>query len=384
MCIAPQTLEDGTQVACRECWQCRKARVDDWCGRGIAELRTCKAAHAVTLTYGRDRNQKSVSYGEAEHERAAVLTYSDVQKFLKLLRRHGFPCRYIVTGEYGSRKGRAHWHVLLFWQDKVPPGIELGKNLWFARYNEDGEEVGDFWPHGHTFWQAPEYEHFRYNLKYILKEQGSSAAEQQGKLVMSKVPPLGSEYFVQRAWKMARQGLVPLDGTYTFPEAVRRNGERVLFRMSETIERIFIEAYMAAWDEVGTDRHPPYSEWLYERLEKRAAPLPLIPKQYWPMVEKPWRAELRDRLAKMIGEPVAIDALYFLDGANAWAFTDRNGGVWQWRLENEAYRWLNPDLEKNQREWQRVWRDAVAAARQTSRPWEVSPGSKPRRERPAR
>lgn len=89
MCQSPNKLADGTQVACHECWQCINAQVDDWCGRCIAENRTAVASHAVTLTYGRDISADSVTYGDAEHERAAVLTYSDVQKWLKLFRRHG-------------------------------------------------------------------------------------------------------------------------------------------------------------------------------------------------------------------------------------------------------------------------------------------------------
>ena len=137
MCISPRTLRDGTQVVCRECWRCRRARVDDVIGRCIAEMRTTPVGvHSVSLTYGRDRDESSVTYGEAEHERAVVLTYSDVQKLMKLLRVNGYPCRYLVVGEYGSRKGRAHWHAIFFWTKRVPPGIVFGQNWRWARYDE--------------------------------------------------------------------------------------------------------------------------------------------------------------------------------------------------------------------------------------------------------
>ena len=80
----------------------------DWQGRCIAEAATAKAAFAVTLTYGRD------AMGEKLHERAVVMTYSDVQRYLKLLRRHRYTVRYFCAGEFGSEKGRVHWHIILF------------------------------------------------------------------------------------------------------------------------------------------------------------------------------------------------------------------------------------------------------------------------------
>lgn len=276
MCLAPSILNDGTQVACRECWQCRQDRVNNWVGRCIAETRTAVAAHAVTLTYGRDDNVESETYGEAMHEKAAVLTYSDVQKFIKLLRKHGFPARYFVAGEYGSRKGRAHWHIILFWQEKVPPGIVLQKNWWFARLDpktgkqavlQNGKPAW-FWPHGHTFWESPTMEHFRYNTKYVLKQVGAGADEAQGKQVGSKEPPLGAPYFAQLARRYAEQSLAPQDATYSFPEAVRKNGERIAFRLAGASKDRFIAAYVDAWRALHGDKEMPASEMVEKWVEK--------------------------------------------------------------------------------------------------------------------
>lgn len=228
-------------------------------------MRTAVATHAVTLTYGRDGQEGSTTYGDAEHERAVLLTYSDPQKLFKLLRRHGYRFRYLITGEYGSRKGRAHWHVLFFWQGEPPPGIELNKNWRFARFNKEGEPVGEFWPYGHTFWAPPAYETFRYNVKYVLKEMGQGASEAQARKAQSKDPPLGYEYFRQLAHRYALEGLVPQDGVYTFPEAVRRNGERVEFRLRGASARLFAEAFEAAWRRLYGEA-PELSEWLLTQL----------------------------------------------------------------------------------------------------------------------
>lgn len=231
-----------------------------------------KAANAITLTYGRDQQMESITYGDAEHERAAVLTYSDVQKWLKKLRFNGFPLRYFVTGEYGTRKGRAHWHVIVFWLDRVP---EHALNEMFAERH---------WEHGHSFWTAPEYEHFRYNTKYILKGMGQGQAERQGHLSMSKKPPLGSQYFADLARRYAREGLAPQGDNevqtgdswqlgrfqYTFPEAVRRNGERVIFHLRDTSERLFLQTYVDEWAKLYGNKPMPTSKLVQEFLDPGA------------------------------------------------------------------------------------------------------------------
>lgn len=255
MCIAPLTIYIGPkgekvpqEVACHECWQCRKNAIDDWVGRNIAESKTSKASHAVTLTYGRDRR------GEVDHERASILTYSDVQKYLKLLRRHGYPVRYFVTGEFGSRKGRAHWHIMLYWQDKVPPHV-LDENF-----------MEEHWPHGWSFWTEPTPHAVRYNCKYIQKDMGE--AERQGHLAMSKKPPLGALYFRDLAERYVRQGLSPQTLEYSFPDVKRRNHrgshELVRFRLRDRSADLFLGHFMAEWWNTYGDTPIPKSPLLDE------------------------------------------------------------------------------------------------------------------------
>lgn len=244
MCISPNRLSDGTDVACHECWQCRDQRINDWVGRCIAESKTAKACHAVTLTYGRSR------LGDVDHERAVILTYSDVQKYLKLLRRHGYPVRYFVTGELGSLKGRAHWHVILFWQDGFPP-VELDKRF-----------MEDHWPHGWSHWTlGTNAKNIRYNCKYVQKDLGD--AERQGHLAMSKKPPLGAAYFAQMAERYVKAELAPQDLFYTFPEVRRgKPGAQSLvqFQLRDRSAELFLEHYVNAWSRAYPGRDMPRSE----------------------------------------------------------------------------------------------------------------------------
>lgn len=290
MCLRPrkQHLADGrtVQTACQECRQCRDQRVLDWVGRCIAESKVSAKAHAVTLTYGRDEN------GNEDHPRAKVLTYSDVQKWFKLLRRHGYPCRYFLSGEYGPSKGRTHWHFIVFWVDKVPnwSGFDqygnwsdnhLSHGAHKVRFNhqrlgKDGKpaivngEPAFWWPHGWTeVSEGASVDAIKYVCKYILKDV---AADKQSQFMMSKNPPLGAGYFMQRAERYVAAGLAPQGGMgylthplyndrlmmgmggykYSWSEVTTKSKEGVVkpveFQLKGVSLELFLAHYVAAWE----------------------------------------------------------------------------------------------------------------------------------------
>lgn len=249
MCIRPILLPTGVRTSCHECWQCIERGINDWVGRCIAETKTAKATYAVTLTYGRNE------HGDADHVRSALLTYSDVQKYLKLLRRHGYPVRYLVAGEYGERKGRAHWHMILFFQDQVPPH-ELDRNF-IAPYWQDEHRVS----RGFSYWSKPEHHAIRYVCKYVQKELRDPT--HQGKLVMSKKPPLGMAYFADLARRYAEQHLAPQTLDYSFPGVMtKRNGREELcsFRLKDRMAELYLQAYLDAWKQLHGNKPWPNSE----------------------------------------------------------------------------------------------------------------------------
>nr|WP_189422684.1 hypothetical protein [Devosia pacifica] len=189
-----------------------------------------------------------------------LLTYSDVQKYFKLLRRHGYPVRYFVTGEYGSTKGRAHWHIMLYWQKAVPDHV-LDQNF-----------MEEHWPHGWSFWTNPTSHAVRYNCKYIQKDMTDDA--RQGVLAMSKKPPLGAKYFEGLAEQYARQGLAPQSPVYTFPDirGQRADGTTytVPFVLTNRSAELFLGHYVRTWRELYGRRHMPNSEYVEEYLDKIA------------------------------------------------------------------------------------------------------------------
>lgn len=266
MCCEPTKISDVGFVACRKCWQCQERKVDDWVGRNIAESRTAKAAHVVTLTYGEDR-----SLGGIDHIRAAVLTYSDVQKYLKYLRVDGYPVRYFVVGEYGSKKGRAHWHIILYWQDAVPEH-KLRENF-----------MQRHWDHGLSYWDKMSPAAIRYACKYLTKDTADTAKQGFGPMP-SKKPPLGDAYFRDLAVRHVEAGLPLQSLFYSFPEVkrvhqhakaktakgFRDSAQPIQFRLSGKSAENYCRYYVEAWAErYGDD--PPRSELIWAYLDKRLA-----------------------------------------------------------------------------------------------------------------
>ena len=263
MCLNPVKISDVGFVACRECWQCRETKVDDWVGRNIAESKTAKAAHVVTLTYGQDRTT-----GDIDHIRAAVLTYSDVQKYLKYLRVDGFPVRYFVVGEYGSMKGRAHWHIILYWQGPVPDHV-LRENF-----------MQKHWPHGWSYWDKCSPEAIRYACKYLLKDPADEEKQGWGPMP-SKKPPLGHDYFRQLAEQYLEQGLSPQTLFYHFPDVrrvprtlrakthkqFREAAKPVQFHLTGKSAENFLQYFIDIWREAHDGEDPPRSEIIWDFLD---------------------------------------------------------------------------------------------------------------------
>lgn len=251
MCNNPVIDHDGNTIWCRKCERCRRVRINDWVGRCIAESRHASTTHSVTLTYGRDES------GNEDHVHAAVLVYSDVQKYFKSLRRAGFKFKYLCAGEYGSKKRRAHWHVILFW-DGPAPEVELNKNHHHV-----------YWPHGHTFWEPMTYKSVLYVCKYLQKPQGDDEGEAM--LRMSKKPPLGHEWFQKWARQHVEQGLAPRSLHYSFADVRHKDGKAKEVYMQGVTADNFLEEYCRYFVHAKGHTRMPGSELVEEFIDKRYA-----------------------------------------------------------------------------------------------------------------
>ena len=89
--------------SCGVCDGCRCHKHESLVSRGLAEAQSAAATLFVTLTYSDD-------------EKGEYLDYRDIELFLKRIRKAGYKIRKLSAGEYGTDNGRAHWHLLLYFQ----------------------------------------------------------------------------------------------------------------------------------------------------------------------------------------------------------------------------------------------------------------------------
>jgi hypothetical protein len=152
-----------------------------WIGRLCAEAHTATAVRFVTLTYG----------GGYDDPTAYTLRYGHIQKLFKRWRKAGHQFRYAIVGEYGSEKGRAHWHALLFFTGRTMPEHELNE-----RIHVEG------WDYGHTYWEVPRSKSgtCAYIFKYL--DKPGTAKER-----MRFSTGLGSEWLMEYARERARAGV---------------------------------------------------------------------------------------------------------------------------------------------------------------------------------
>lgn len=303
-------------VPCRNCKQCRARRVDDLVGRCIAESQIAATTVAVTLTY------------QGDGMNSVVLHYPDFQRFIKRLRASGVHVRYLVAGEYGSKKNRAHWHAILFFKEPQDLPQMESRQAWQPWTNKrEGR--------GFVYFQQPDYDGFRYVLKYVLKDQDGA---RQGHLAMSKKPPLGHKYFRQLADAYVAAGLAPQTTRYQFP-GVTFQGKHRHFYLNGRMKELFLDAFRIKWH-LHHGTHPPVSELVMEHEDKCIRHVDHLSIEGW-----------KERLAKMPvptrmvePDPHATTRLTAFNQANALlehhadgTFTLYQGKENEpWRIENAA------------------------------------------------
>lgn len=258
MCVKPTMLKDGTEVGCRQCWQCREQKVRALVGRCIAESKYSADVTTMTLTYGPEAGAKAVT-----------LVYADVQQFLKNLRKE-YKVRFICASEYGSKKGRSHHHIVLFWGKRTDGKTGKGYEYpdWQKEYNDfvkkwhkenKNKQMPNVyrrgncfhwpkWSHGHVHLEhGISHEKFAYAMKYTFKDMDQRSTKNE--LRMSLKPILGWEYFDALAQEYVDKGIKPKHWQYWFREFKDKYGNIRKYSMTRTLRKRFKQAVQKKWQE---------------------------------------------------------------------------------------------------------------------------------------
>jgi len=96
-----------TPVPCGQCFACRCNRANEWARRIIHESVCHTYVTFLTLTY----NEKYLPKNPRDKKKHI----SSIQLFLKRLRKvNPRPLRYFAVSQFGDKKGRLHYHFILF------------------------------------------------------------------------------------------------------------------------------------------------------------------------------------------------------------------------------------------------------------------------------
>ena len=166
-----KSLIEGTlySVPCGVCIGCRIDRAESWAIRGFHEAR-CHGLEPgsafLTLTFDTEHLPVDNS-----------VRLEAMQKFMRDLRYRvgkAFPLRYLLCGEYGSRRGRAHYHVLVFgWRF---PDRKRYKSTRGGQWLFTSELLSQAWPHGLALVGDVSYQSARYVGGYVTKKIGGELA----------------------------------------------------------------------------------------------------------------------------------------------------------------------------------------------------------------
>lgn len=161
-------------VPCGKCAFCIKKAIDAWCMRLRHEMEVSSSAFFITLTY----NDEHLPPGEELRKR-------DLQDFIRRLRKVNKGIRYFAVGEYGTEKGRPHYHAVIF----NLLDLNLITDTWVDR---DGH------PLGHIVGDRCTMGRIRYMVAYMALPQAENGKAKAFR-VMSRRPGIGSAYIDK--WK---------------------------------------------------------------------------------------------------------------------------------------------------------------------------------------
>ncbi len=158
-------------IGCNKCDGCTHSKKLEWAIRMHHENMSHSQSCFLTLTY-RNAPDKINRY--------------DCQTFLKRLRHHLDPLkiRYFITGEYGQKTRRPHYHAILFNTDFLGNSYSINEQLY------GNERLNRIWGHGDVTIGNFTIGSAMYVAGYTAKKINDKDTFS----IMSKNPPIGAEW----------------------------------------------------------------------------------------------------------------------------------------------------------------------------------------------
>jgi len=175
-------------IGCGKCAGCAAQKSLEWSIRMAHEAQMNERNCFVTLTYA----------DAPEH-----INRTDPQNFIKRLRHHSSkPIRYFLTGEYGEKTRRPHYHAILFGEDFLGGAYDIDGKLY-------GNKILDgIWKHGSVAASEFTLGTAMYVAGYVNKKLNDTDTFS----IMSKRPPLGMSWVKEHHDNLRRNEVVVING----------------------------------------------------------------------------------------------------------------------------------------------------------------------------
>ena len=177
-------------IDCGKCEGCRARQKRDWAIRIAHESQSWDRNCFVTLTYDDQHLPDQIRRDHA-------------QQFIKRLRKHSSrPIRYFLTGEYGERTKRPHYHAIIFNEDFLGGAYDINDQLY-------GNVILDrIWKNGSTAIGPFTFGSAMYTAGYVAKK----IDDKDTFSIQSRYPPLGKEWVRRNHDNIRRNENIVING----------------------------------------------------------------------------------------------------------------------------------------------------------------------------
>lgn len=194
-----------TTIPCKKCIGCRLDYSREWANRGYLESKQWEQNYFVTLTY----NDENLPKNESLEPKHFTTFLKDLRANLRDNDIQSSGVRFMGCGEYGSERGRPHYHLILF-NCQLPtdsfyePRIINKSTYWRNKIIEEE------WDYGFSNVSDVTWNTIAYTARYITKKVYGAQAEEeykaQGKepefFRSSRMPGIGGYYYAENKDKI--------------------------------------------------------------------------------------------------------------------------------------------------------------------------------------
>lgn len=223
-------------IPCGKCIECRLKKTYQWSDRIMLEAEQYNVNSFITLTYD-DNNLPYITLNNGDI--VPTLRHSDVQKFLKRLRKSCEPAklRFFMCGEYGETTRRPHYHIIIF--NYFPDDcIRLYSDNGNTAYTSP--KLERIWSYGQVVIGQLNPTTARYVSGYLLKKQFENSKNYVNKppyISMSKRPGLAHNYYINNRDKLKQGALIyppmssPSRSLDYFDRLIEKENPEVLYQL---------------------------------------------------------------------------------------------------------------------------------------------------------